>query len=347
MTIQEFTGERFIPGQGGAMIAYEHLHRYAFATRWASGKRVLDVATGSGWGAALLAGQAAAVWAIDIDVPSLQSAADRYGSANILFLGADGARLPFPDRCMDLVVAFEVLEHVREQEGLVKELARVTSPGGLVLVSTPDKATYSDARGYTNPFHMSEFYRDDFLRLLNGHFRRVTLYRQQVRAGSLIELGEGWGHNVEILTAPLPDPPGPEVEPMYFLALCGNADPDDPLVDGSAYLDPTDCLLQEWRKEVDRLGAWGRSLEGEVSRRDSTIADLQREFEERSRWAVSLHQEVEERNRWAISLERDVADRDATIQRVNAALDEAARRLKRIRHAFLYRVLRRLRLLPD
>jgi len=347
MTTREFTGERFIPGQGGAMIAYEHMHRYAFAARWAPGKRVLDFATGSGWGAALLAGQAAALWAVDIDFPSLQGAADQYRCANVLFLQADGVKLPFPDGSMDLVVAFEVLEHVREQEGLVKELARVASPGGVVVISTPDKAAYSDARGYTNPFHVSEFYRDDFLVLLNAHFRRVRLFRQQVRAGSLIDPDDGRGRQVEILTAPSPDPPGPPVEPMYLLALCSSGDPDCPAIDGSAYLDPTDRLLEEWRREVDRLGAWGRSLEEEVSRRDGTIAELQREFEKRSRWAVSLQQEVEERNRWAISLDRAVADRDATIRRVNAALEEAGQRLARIRHSLLYRVLRRLRLLPD
>jgi O-antigen biosynthesis protein len=347
MTMREFTGERFIPGQGGSMIAYEHLHRYAFAARWACRMRVLDVATGSGWGAAVLAGRAAAVWAVDIDLPSLRGAADQYGRANIVFLQADGARLPFPDASMDLVVAFEVLEHVRDQAGLVKELARVVSRGGLVLISTPDKATYSDARGYVNPFHVSEFYRDDFLGLLRAHFGTVRLLHQQVRAGSLIEPDGGPGQHVEILTAPSPEPPRAAVKSLYFLALCSSGNPEQPLVDGSAYFDPTDHLLEEWRGEVDRLGAWGRSLEEEVSRRDGTIADLQREFEERSRWAVSLQQEVEERNRWAISLEREVADRDTTIRRVNAALDEAALRLKRIRHAFLYRVLRRLRLLPD
>lgn len=347
MTMQEFTGERFIPGQGGAVIAYEHIHRYAFAARWAIGMRVLDIATGSGFGAALLAGRAAGVWAIDIDAQSLRSAADRYGCTNMIFLQADAVRLPFPDKSMDLVVAFEVLEHVKDQEGLVRELARVVSPSGMVLISTPDKAAYSDARGYTNPFHVSEFYREDFLALLSAHFRAVRLFQQQVRAGSLIEPAGGPGRHVEILTAPPPDPPGPMVSPMYLLALCSTGNPDQPLLEGSAYFDPTDRLMEEWRTETDRLGVWGRSLEGEVGRRDEIISELQREFEERSRWAVSLQRELEESNRWAISLDREIADRDATIRLVNSALDEAGRRLVRIRHAFLYRVLRRLRLLPD
>ena len=76
-----FTGERFIPGEGGAQIAYEHLHRYLFAMRWARGRRVLDVAAGSGYGAALLARVAEAVWALDLDAQAsaFEETAERGG----------------------------------------------------------------------------------------------------------------------------------------------------------------------------------------------------------------------------------------------------------------------------
>ena len=55
----EFTGERFVPGSADGEIAYEHWHRYAFARRFGTGKRVLDAACGEGYGTALLAGVAA------------------------------------------------------------------------------------------------------------------------------------------------------------------------------------------------------------------------------------------------------------------------------------------------
>ena len=70
----EFTGERFIPGEGGAAIAYEHLHRYLFALNWAEGARVVDVASGEGYGAALLAGTARLVCGIELDPLALASA---------------------------------------------------------------------------------------------------------------------------------------------------------------------------------------------------------------------------------------------------------------------------------
>jgi len=51
----EWTGERYVPGMEGAEIGYEHLHRYAFATQFVRNKRVLDLASGEGYGSHLLA----------------------------------------------------------------------------------------------------------------------------------------------------------------------------------------------------------------------------------------------------------------------------------------------------
>ena len=372
MTSAEFTGERYIRGQGGAQIAYEHVHRYAMAARWACGKRVLDVATGCGFGAALLSRFAQAVWALDIDAASLQAATAEYASDRILFLQADARRLPFPDRSLDLVLAMEVLEHVEDQELLVSEIARVTRPAGCALISTPNKAAYSDARGYRNPFHVSELYRDGFVSLLSSHFRYVHLYNQQVRAGSLIVSEGGSGAGSEILTSPAPVPGEPPAEPMYLLALCGHeAVPGPPPAD-SAYLDPSDSLFREHRDEaqrlngeIERLGAWAKALESVIGERDATIAsileevqvrdltierlqtEMREEIAQRDAAILKLQAEFEDRSRWALALEGEVSERDATIRRINQALDDAADHLKRIRHALLYRLLRRMRLLPD
>src|SRR6266403_4168752 len=68
-----FTGERFLPGCAGE-IAYEHWHRYAFARRFATGKRVLDAACGEGYGTALLSKVASAVVGVDIDAATVAHA---------------------------------------------------------------------------------------------------------------------------------------------------------------------------------------------------------------------------------------------------------------------------------
>ena len=63
----EFTGERYVPAEDG-QIKYEHLHRYALSLNFVSGKRVLDMASGEGYGSALLGSAAASVIGVDIDV---------------------------------------------------------------------------------------------------------------------------------------------------------------------------------------------------------------------------------------------------------------------------------------
>src|SRR5262249_55559607 len=123
----EFTRERFVPGQGGARIAYEHLHRYLLARRLAPGGVALDVAPGTGYGAALLSERASFVAAVWLDGPSIAWGARCYSRSNLSFLRADPTRLPLRSATVDLAVAFEVLEHVprSDQEALVTETARV------------------------------------------------------------------------------------------------------------------------------------------------------------------------------------------------------------------------------
>ena len=184
MTALEFTGERYVPGMGGAQMAYEHLHRYLFAMRWARDRSVLDVASGAGYGAGLLAHAASVVFALELEGTSIVHARSVSAAPNLFFIQGDASAIPAAARSFGLVVALEILEHVAKQEELVGELARVVRSDGIVLISTPNRASYSDARNYSNPFHLHEFYRDDFLALLKRHFDFVELLHQHVRAGS-------------------------------------------------------------------------------------------------------------------------------------------------------------------
>jgi SAM-dependent methyltransferase len=362
MDTPEFTGERYIPGQGGAQIGYEHLHRYLFARRLAAGREVVDIAAGSGYGAALLSKEARHVWAVELDASAVRHARRTFPSGSIAFVQADAARLPVAGGSADLVVALEVLEHVLEQELLVDELARVCRPDGLVLISTPNKAVYSDARGYSNPFHVREFYRDDFLALMGARFRSVVLYQQQVRAGSFIsgQTGCGW----EVVTEPAPDESRPLSEPMYFLALCTNGAVSQQLLRGSAYLDLTDALISEWAEEaarlnrhIEELGKWALELgkkvaecETQIGERDATIralqAEMAREIAARDASLVSLQGEFDDRSRWAAALQKDVAERDGQLRHANEELERVGDHLALIRHHLIYRMLCRLRILP-
>jgi len=342
MNIPDFTGERFVPGQGGAQIAYEHLHRYYLALRWAAGKRVLDVAAGTGYGAVLLSGVARRVWAIDIDAGSVRHAHRSCIAANLDFLQGDAACLPVRSHSIDFVVAFEVLEHVERQEALVAEMARVVMPDGVVLLSTPNKAAYSDARQYRNPFHVHEFYRDEFLALLNGHFSSIRLMEQQVRAGSLVLSRDPAGTEAEVIARPLCD--SPVSDAMYLIALCSPGELKETVPDASAFLDVGDGLIREVAAEIGRLAremkeavevrdrtirSLQSEMEVEVTARDQTIRDLQSE----------LAKEITARDQTIRDLQSEmaaeIAARDAVIKRLQAdmedeirARDEAIRQLQ-------------------
>jgi O-antigen biosynthesis protein len=313
MSVPDFTGERFIPGQGGAQIAYEHLHRYYLALRWAAGKQVLDVAAGTGYGAALLAGVARRVWAIDIDAGSVRHAKRSCIAANLDFLQGDAVCLPVRSRSVDLVVAFEVLEHVEKQEALVAEMARVVLPDGAVLISTPNKASYSDARHYQNPFHVHEFYRDEFLALLGRHFSSIRLMEQQVRAGSLVLTWEPAGAETEVIARPVGD--SLPSDPMYFLALCSPGELRETLPAASAFLDVGDGLLREGEQ---RLAAVEKERQEAVEIRDQTIRELQRqmaaEIAARDDLVRQLQEDVEGRTRWVQELESGIHARDETVR---------------------------------
>jgi 2-polyprenyl-3-methyl-5-hydroxy-6-metoxy-1,4-benzoquinol methylase len=384
MTEQEFTGERFVPGQGGFQIAYEHLHRYAFAEQLAQGKIVLDVACGSGYGARVLARQASRVLAFDIEPAVVSRLSADEAVENLELLAARAEQVPLRSGVVDLVTAFEVIEHVQHPEELVREAARVVRPGGIVLISTPNKAVYTDARDYRNAYHVKEFYREEFLELLRSNFSEVRLLTQQLRAGSVIATGgEAAGSGVVLTTGPLPDVGRTVTEPMYFLAACTPQPVDLAIPAVSIYLDLSDGLLQEWEhrysatlKEIDRVnaelrrvGQWGRQLESDIhardealvkttrrfesdcAARDRTIRALQREMrlemERRDQQIDQLKVSLEERLRWVRSLEGDVASRDEQILAAYRELESVSQQLATIQHSLPYRVLRRLRVLPD
>src|ERR1051325_5374137 len=112
----EWTGERFLPWVKESTIAYEHLHRYAYAATLVKGKRVLDLASGEGYGAKMLCASAASVVAIDIDENVVRHASEKYGSRKLQFLAGSITEIPIrEDASFDAIVCFEAIEHIEDQ----------------------------------------------------------------------------------------------------------------------------------------------------------------------------------------------------------------------------------------
>lgn len=96
-------------------------------------ERALDVGTGAGAMALALAPLVREVVGVD-PVPELLALARARALPNTGFVQGDGTTLPFPDGAFDLVGTHRTLHHVERPELVVAELARVTQPGGRVLV---------------------------------------------------------------------------------------------------------------------------------------------------------------------------------------------------------------------
>lgn len=167
-------------------VVYEHLHRYHFARQFVRGKHVLDVASGEGFGAEILATDAASVRGVDVDAATVEHAARRYPAA--AFAVDDATRLDsVPDDAVDVVVAFEVIEHLADHDQMLEAVRRVLRPGGLLVISTPNKAIYSAPGNPPNPFHVRELALEEFEALLSRSFAHVQLYAQGVYEGSRME----------------------------------------------------------------------------------------------------------------------------------------------------------------
>lgn len=181
----ECTGERYLP-EFDRDWTLEHLHRYLLACELAAGKTVLDIACGDGYGSAMLARHAAQVTGVDIDTPTVERARGKYVADNLRFLQGSATDIPLDDDSVDLVISFETIEHLMEQDRMLYEIRRVLRPEGFLLISSPDKYEYSDVPGYHNEFHLKELYRQEFEALLQKHFSRHALLGQRVVFGSLI-----------------------------------------------------------------------------------------------------------------------------------------------------------------
>jgi len=146
MTIElEPTGERVIEDSyrsslGGYVIYLMHMASYRFARSFCASAKVLDLGCGSGYGAASLCDTAATVTAVDVSADAIAFASARYRSPNLTFRHIKAAEpLPFPDHSFDVVLSFQVIEHVSDEAGYLQEARRVLKPGGRMIIVTPDR----------------------------------------------------------------------------------------------------------------------------------------------------------------------------------------------------------------
>jgi SAM-dependent methyltransferase len=309
--LAEFTGERVIPGEVDVDLLNEHMARYTFAARLARGKRVLDAGCGAGYGSADLARAAERVVGVDRAPEAIEFARARYAAPNLSFEEASVEALPHADGSFELVVAFEVIEHLEDWRGFLREARRVLVANGQLVVSTPNKLYYTESRGAdgANPFHVHEFDFEEFRAELKAFFPHVSLFLENHIEGFTFQPQEA-GSTAEVRVDagdPSPD------ESHFFVAVCANRpQTGNPTY---VYIPRTANVLRERERHIGLL-------QTELDEKNGWLADSQRDLAEMTRQYARLEVELEESNRWAGDLNRELEDRRARIDALQAEMAE-------------------------
>lgn len=194
------------------IIYDEHLVRYEFAKRFVKGKKVLDIACGSGYGAKILAEAGAEeVIAIDINKEAVEAAKINYGHNNIEFLEGSAEEIKLGDKSIDTIVSFETIEHLKNPEKYLSELKRVIKDSGLVFISTPNDAVFHTK----NPFHFKEYNKNEFADLIKKYFKYYKIFDQANGIASYIKVDKQ-NEAGKIFIAENKN------APLYFIAVCSN-----------------------------------------------------------------------------------------------------------------------------
>lgn len=153
-----------------------HEKAYEEAALLAADKAVLDVGCNNGYGSARISETARTVVGIDVSARAVDEARARYARHNLSFQVVDGMSLPFDAGMFDLVVSFQVLEHVVDHNAYLSSIRSMLTPGGTAIFTTPNREIRLDpGMKPINPFHVTEYSAGRLAQVLGAHFLRVEI----------------------------------------------------------------------------------------------------------------------------------------------------------------------------
>lgn len=160
------TGERTVPGIAEENYWFRrHEAAYLDLRRFCVDAVVLEAGCGEGYGADLLSVDARLVLGLDYDVLTAAHVARAY--PRVRAVRGNLASLPLGSSTVDVVANLQVIEHLWDQPGFLRECHRVLRPGGRLLVTTPNRITFSPGRDTPlNPFHTRELAPSELAELL-------------------------------------------------------------------------------------------------------------------------------------------------------------------------------------
>jgi hypothetical protein len=217
--------------------------------------------------------------------------------------------MPHPYASFDLIVAFEVIEHLEDWRGLLMEARRLLASGGQFIVSTPNRLYYTESRGAegANPFHVHEFDFEEFRTELSAVFPHVALFLENHVEGVAFQSCPAGNTSEVRVDAGEPVP----AESHFFVAVCAHR----PQIGNPTfvYVPRAANVLRERERHI-------ALLERELETKNQWLARAQAEHEQLLATHRQLTEELQRSNQWAESLDRELGERRARISELQEEL---------------------------
>lgn len=175
------TTERIVPGQSESDLEYllylRHVFAYDFSRNYVTDEcRLLEVGCGDGYGTEYLAEKCpnAILTAIDPNAETIKFAQNKYTRKSISFEQYNGEKIPYDESTFDVIISFQVIEHVESDYAFIEEIHRVLKTGGVFIVTTPNRIhRLKPGQKSWNPYHVREYYPQELVSLLERCFSSV------------------------------------------------------------------------------------------------------------------------------------------------------------------------------
>ena len=254
------TGERLIPEGHTQTLTYgEHLARYQCVIPLVKGKKVLDVASGTGYGSQLIAKYAKEVDGLDYSADAVAYSQKHFPADNLTYAQGDAQAMPYKDGQFDVVVSLETIEHLPHPDKFVNEVKRVMKPGGVFIVSTPNDAEFMDG----NEFHVHEFQFPELEKLIDQNFSHKKYYFQGTYFAAGIFAKESFTKGYGMKDIPVSATFGEQTnKAIYFIAVAANS------ASASLVIDENIVIADRWSTKDDLERDQARTESREAVERD-------------------------------------------------------------------------------
>jgi 2-polyprenyl-3-methyl-5-hydroxy-6-metoxy-1,4-benzoquinol methylase len=147
-------------------------YAYEFAKPFITDKVTADIGCADGYGTQFLADFTKSTVGVDYSEVTIAEARIKHVSkTNLTFKAGKVPPIPLADESMDVVTAFQFIEHIELRKAFMEDVKRVLKPGGIFICTTPN-IKMSIAR---NPFHVFEYTFDEMQKEASSVFSKIEL----------------------------------------------------------------------------------------------------------------------------------------------------------------------------